>query len=41
MRAAEERYLQELIDDKKASVKRLWGIFGPIVNPSKCKKKVI
>ncbi len=38
-RAAEERYCQELIGDKKASVKKLWGIFGTIVNPSKGKKK--
>ncbi len=40
-RTAEERYFQELIGDKKASVKMLWEIFGPIVNPSKCKKKNI
>ncbi len=38
-RAAEERYFQELIRDKKASIKKLWEIFGPIVNRSKCKKK--
>ncbi len=38
-RAVEEIYFQELIGDKKASVKKLWEIFGPIVNRSKCKKK--
>ncbi len=38
-RAAEERYFQELIGDKKASVKMLWEIFVPIVNPCKYKKK--
>ncbi len=38
-RAAKERYFQELIGDKKVSVNMLWEIFGPIVYPSKCKKK--
>ncbi len=38
-RTAEERYFQELIGIKKAYVKMLQEIFGPIVNPSKYKKK--
>lgn len=37
-RTAEERYYKDLLSNKKSTVKHLWDIFGPIINPQKRKK---
>ena len=36
---AETEYYQNLLDDKKASVKKLWDIFGSVVNPGRRRNK--
>ncbi len=32
-------YFHDILSDTKASLKKLWSIFGPIINPSKRNKK--
>ncbi len=36
---AEQQYYKDLIDSKKQNVTTLWKIFGPVINPSKSKRK--
>ncbi len=39
VQAAEQQYYKDLIDSKKQNVTTLWKIFGPVINPSKSKRK--
>ena len=38
-RNAESMYFNELIDENKQSLKKMWNAFGPIINPHKYQKK--
>ena len=40
IRNAETEYYNEKIDSKKKNIRALWQIYGPLINPSKCKKKI-
>ena len=38
LRIAEGEYYKEKINEKKKSLKALWEIYGPVINPNKVKK---
>jgi ferritin-like metal-binding protein YciE len=40
IRNAEIKYYNDKIDSSKKNIRALWQIYGPLINPTKCKKKV-